>query len=221
MSDTPPDEIPLFPLPDHVLLPGVPVPYRVFEPRYTRLVQDLLERPPAKRWLAVPRLAGDWESDYGGQPGFHPIAVAARLARWRPDNDGEFVIAVEGVTRCILEEVVSAHPYRMARARAFPDRDAGAGPTAQLRERLAEIDQGLLTLCGLLPSVVESVDAFMRDRTNPSLRLYRLAALLVPEPDDRQRLLELPEFAGRADYFFDRLTDLLARVGQLGSGRRA
>ncbi len=38
-----PRSVPVFPLPDHVFLPGVPVPYRIFEPRYRALVRDLLK----------------------------------------------------------------------------------------------------------------------------------------------------------------------------------
>ena len=39
-----PNEVPLFPLPDHVFLPSIQAPYRVFEPRYRALVDALLER---------------------------------------------------------------------------------------------------------------------------------------------------------------------------------
>ena len=34
------DAVPLFPLPGHVLLPGLPVPFLIFEPRYRALVSD-------------------------------------------------------------------------------------------------------------------------------------------------------------------------------------
>ena len=39
-----PEVVGLFPLADHVFLPGFPSPYRVFERRYRELVEDLLKR---------------------------------------------------------------------------------------------------------------------------------------------------------------------------------
>ena len=40
-----PLSIPIFPLPDHVLLPAIPTAYRIFEPRYRALVVDLQSQP--------------------------------------------------------------------------------------------------------------------------------------------------------------------------------
>jgi uncharacterized protein len=44
--------LPLFPL-GTVLLPGSPLPLRIFEPRYRQLVADLLELPAANRGFGV------------------------------------------------------------------------------------------------------------------------------------------------------------------------
>ena len=68
--------VPLFPLPDHALLIGVPASYRVFEPRYRALVDDLLGIDDhEQRWLAIPQLAEGWQSDYFGAPAIRSCAV--------------------------------------------------------------------------------------------------------------------------------------------------
>ena len=115
-----PTEVPLFPLPDHVLLPKVPAPYRVFEPRYRALVEHLLEQPEDHRWLSVPRLAPGWKSDYHGQPPIHQVATLGRITTCEALAGGHYFILVEGVARIQLTESVSKHPFRTARVQVLP-----------------------------------------------------------------------------------------------------
>jgi Lon protease-like protein len=184
-----PAALPLFPLPDHVLLPGMPVPLRVFEPRYQALVADLAALPEDRRWLAVPRLAEGWQSDYEGRPPFLPVAAAARVRQIRALDDGHSLIVVEGIARCRLSEIPSALPYRMARCVALPDEsydhDAAAyaeavnavvGRVRHLARRVGEGGDQLATWMGGAAVEDGLVD--------------RLAAALISDPDLRQRYLE-------------------------------
>src|SRR5512139_2245554 len=103
-----PRSVPLFPLPDHVFLPGVPAPYRIFEPRYRALVRDLLKLPPAERLLAIPRLSPGWRpEEYDGAPAFDPVATIGQVIHCAPLPDGEFHIVVQGISRVLLKEVPS------------------------------------------------------------------------------------------------------------------
>ena len=54
--------IPLFPL-STPLFPGIVLPLNIFEPRYRRLMQDLLAHPPAsgRRFFGVTAIRQGWE----------------------------------------------------------------------------------------------------------------------------------------------------------------
>ena len=134
-----PNEVPIFPLPDHVFLPSIQAPYRVFEPRYRALVDWLLDQPEDERWLAIPRLATGWQTDYHGAPPFNPVATVGRMLSCETLRGGHFYIVVEGVARCRLSERVASEPYRIANVEPLPDLALVGDQIEVLRTRMRAI----------------------------------------------------------------------------------
>jgi uncharacterized protein len=203
-----PDVLPLFPLPNHVLLPGVPVPFRIFEPRYRTLIADLESLPEDERWLVVPRLVDGWKTDHNGRPMFMPIAVAARLVRVQPLDPGESLIVVEGILRIRLEEIVSDKPYRLAQWVPLPDDHAPSDSALMAAEQVLSKVRILARRVGdgaeQLTELAEGDDrVFAADR---------LAALLLSDADSRQWYLECRNPTERLNQFVRHLTR------QLGPG---
>ena len=60
------DTIPLFPLPNVVFFPGVPLPLHVFEERYREMVADCIRE--GQELIGMTLLRGDWKDDYYGRP---------------------------------------------------------------------------------------------------------------------------------------------------------
>lgn len=177
-------DVPLFPLPGHVLLPGLPVPFHIFEPRYRALIGDLLARPAETRWLAVPRIAPGHEGDAAGLPPLVPVVCAARLTGATPLPDGRFLIAVTGEGRWRLREHLSALPYRVANLERRPE----PVPAADFAERVAVAVRRHL---GPNPAVADEVLGLLDlGRHSATAVLDRLAALSLVDPDLRQRFLE-------------------------------
>jgi uncharacterized protein len=198
----PPDVLPLFPLPDHVLLPGIPVPFRVFEPRYRALVADLAELPEDARWLVVPRLVEGWKTDAAGRPALVPVAAAARLVRMESLENNESLIVVEGALRIRLEEVPSGKPYRLARWTAMPD-DTTPGDVV-----LAAAQQVLSKIRIIARRLGDGAEQLLElaagdDRV---LAADRLAALLIGDVDVRQQYLETCDATKRLTEFARHLT---------------
>jgi Lon protease-like protein len=177
-------EVPLFPLPGYVLLPGLPVPFHIFEPRYRALVRDLLARPADQRWLAVPRIAAGHEHAAAGEPPLAGVVAAARLAAASELPDGRFHIAVVGEGRWRLAECDSGRPYRLATL----TRRADPNPPSDLAERVV----GAVTrVLGRNPAVSDEILCLLDTvRHDPAVVLDRLAALSLVDPDLRQRYLE-------------------------------
>ncbi len=212
-----PPVLPMFPLPDHVLLPGVQVPYRVFEPRYRVLVRDLLERAPEERWMCVPRLAPGWRSDYHGRPPFHEIATAGLIVASDELDNGHYFIVVEGVVRVALEEVPSGDPYRLASARILADLPIGADADALVRvaDSLVQAVYGLVALLG--PGGEDIADAISGD-VEVTESIYRLAQAVIDDIEARHRLLEDRRVLTRARAVLDGITALMLLAGRHSEG---
>ena len=72
-----PDIIPLFPLPNFVLFPGLNVPLHIFEPRYREMVADVAQTHGI---IGMMMLKGDWERDYYAYPDIYPVGCAGKIA---------------------------------------------------------------------------------------------------------------------------------------------
>jgi len=102
--------VPLFPLPDVVLFPDTLLPLHVFEPRYRRLVADLLALPASERRIGM-ILA---ESPSDGPADLLEPGCLGRLVAHEPLSDGRSNIVLAGEARFALEREVEGKPYRQA-----------------------------------------------------------------------------------------------------------
>src|SRR2546422_7629553 len=137
--------VPVFPLPELVLFPGVTVHLNVFELRYRTMVRDALSRD---RTLALAVLIPGYEADYHGSPQFHPIGCLGRVERveWLPDE--RYDLQVVGTTRVRFVRIEREFPYRSAKVELLPQHPyAEDDPLVQLDKRaLLELHGRLVRL---------------------------------------------------------------------------
>jgi Lon protease-like protein len=127
--------VPVFPLPEAVLFPGVRMPLHIFEPRYQAMVKDAWA---GERLIALATLLPGWEKDYEGAPPFHPLATVGRIVERVELPEGRSNLVLEGLERARLDEEFTDRPYRLARAQVVADLPVPSGDaeTAELKERL-------------------------------------------------------------------------------------
>lgn len=95
-------DLPLFPLPDTVVFPGMSVPLHVFEERYKRLVRATVEGEP-KRFVTV--LAPQLEPIRDRPPPLPGYGTFVDLLSVQENPDGSFEVLAHGQERCRLEIV--------------------------------------------------------------------------------------------------------------------
>jgi Lon protease-like protein len=188
----PSPSLPLFPL-GTVLLPGSPLPLRIFEPRYRQLVADLLELPAAQRGFGVVAIREGHEVGSDSVRALYDVGCLALVTNIDESADGTFEVSSVGTTRFRVTSLDRERLYLRAAVDWLPE-DVGdaANLPAAVSYRYAEYHATLGTLYGRPVPVPE----LPRDARQLS---YLVAAAVVAALPDRQGFLEVPTTAGRLD----------------------
>lgn len=197
--------VPVFPLPDHVVFPGVPTPYRLFEPRYCELALALLEKPAGSRRLAIPRLAKGWRDDYEAAPRFELVATVGRAAHLSALANGQFQMVFVGEDRVLLNEVASPHAFRLAQCREFGDVDSIRDTEASF-EALVQATSALARVLGEPADVLWTL---LKDRDDPRRMVFMLASVMVQDASARQRFLASRRQSVRIDMLLEQVAGLI------------
>lgn len=179
------EALPIFPLPNVVLLPGGLLPLHVFEKRYRDMTRDCLA---SHQLMGVARLRPGFETAYYGRPPVYEKCGVGRIICSEELPDGRYRLVLRGVARAeIARELSTVHNYRMVQARALDD--ASYDPV-DAHDHLRR----LTSLCDRLAEVIEQGGAQLRDLVrsfdSPGATADAIAAALVMDTDARQELLE-------------------------------
>jgi Lon protease-like protein len=185
-------ELPMFPL-GSVLLPGMVLPLRVFEPRYRVLVDTvLLADEPEFGCVLIER-----GSEVGGGDVRTSTGCVARLVEVARHPDGQVSMIAVGTRRIEVDEWLPDDPFPRAMVRDWPDEPFGDDP-AQLDAALVRVDRAVrevVALAEVLGAEPTLEDAELSD--DPSLHTYQLATVSPLGALDRLRVLCTGDLASR------------------------
>ena len=192
-----PGEIPVFPLPGALLLPGGKLPLNIFEPRYLALTEDALAAGRMFGMIQPDPMVPDTETG----PGLYRIGCLGRLTSFSETEDGRYLITLTGLLRY---RIVAEAPMRRGYRRMLVDyapylaeldtpADASAAAIGLPRETLLGALRGYFTRRGF-------------DANWEAIRKLGDAALVTTlcmvcpfEPAEKQALLEAPDLPARTD----------------------
>ncbi len=126
--------LPLFPL-DLVLLPGVPLPLHVFEPRYKEMIAECLDE---KKPFGVVRASSDGVAEIG--------CTAEIIEVTKRYDDGRMDILTRGVERFEVLQVHEERPFLQAEFTVIED-EPGT-PSSHLVEQAVRLHAEITKLAG-------------------------------------------------------------------------
>lgn len=164
------DAMPIFPLPNVVLLPGTVLPLNVFEPRYLELVDHVLSEG---RVMGIPLLRPGYASEYHGRPEIEPVFGIGTLLSHQRLSDGRRFIRVEGMRRARLRrELPPRHAFREVMVELL--HEVAPGDTMQLAVLEAQLER-IATY--LRPDDHRLVDSLL-SIPDPRVRVYAIATIM-------------------------------------------
>lgn len=195
--------IPVFPLPDAVLFPGVFLPLHIFEARYREMVRDCLA---GDRLIGITLLRPGWEHDAQGQPAIYPVGCVGLISHVEELTDGRYNIVLRGVEKFrVVKEEAPAKAYRLASV-DYVEEQMAAGDRDAVRRQRHQLER-LLSAAGGPPE-----HPFPANLSDEEV-INALAQYLDLEPIERQALLEQDGVARRCEA----LIELLEMKGLSGN----
>ncbi len=194
--------LPLFPLPNTVLFPGVVLPLHLFEPRYRALAEHCVN---GARVMALGTLLPGYEAHYDERPPIHPILTVGSIAAERRLPDGRWDIALKGLARIeLVEELPPTEPYRLIRARRVREHERNDDRLAAERLRSAVVQ-----VANRLPALWPQLSPQLLQARTPSALADVVAGTFVDKPEERTKLLAELSVSRRIDAVHDHLAAVL------------
>lgn len=177
--------LPIFPLPNCVLLPGGLLPLHVFERRYREMTRDALA---GNHLIGIARLRPGFEKHAVGEPPVFERFGVGRIICSEELPDGRYALLLRGVARVELErELPADRAYRTVAARMLTDAEVDASDALDHHRRL-------ISLCDRLADLLDEGGLQLRELARssdaPGGCADAVAAALVMDADERQDLLE-------------------------------
>jgi Lon protease-like protein len=207
-----PSTIPLFPLPNVVLFPGVFLPLHIFEPRYRSMTDEALA---GDRLIGMVLLKPGYEAEYEGRPAIYPVGCTGLITHAERLPDGRFNIVLQGLERFRVLEEDDSKPYRIGVIDRLAGDTVAGDDILRLREKRQRIEQ-------LLTPIVERAGTELS--VPPSMTdldvVHALAQYLDLAPIEKQALLECETVLARAAALADLLEMKAMSAGLPGATGR-
>jgi len=186
-SPSSPEEetLPLLPLKGTVVFPMTLIPLAAAQARSLRLIDEVMA---ADRTVALV-MQKDPDQEGPSADDILEIGTVATIHQMMRVPDGSVRLAVQGIERIRVLEVIKEEPYLVARVRRIPEATEESVEIQALMRNTLDLFQRLVALVPHLPD--ELVTAALNVDGDPRHLVYMVATNLRMEPTERQHLLEL------------------------------
>jgi Lon protease-like protein len=169
------------------------LPLHIFEERYRQLVRDLLDKPEPREFGVIAIRHGR-ETGVDGVSDLYEVGCMAQVRQAEALEDGRYALVTVGTRRFRLLGLADADPYLEGDVELLPDE---AGDTADAALAIGPVQQAFLDYLDALAEQREATFEIPELPEEPILLSYLVAAAIVVDIADKQRLLAEPDAARR------------------------
>ncbi len=188
-----PDELPILPIRNTVLFPGVVIPITVGRQKSIRLVKNSYR---GDRIIGVVAQ----KNDKVEEPGFddlYKVGTVARIVKMLVLPDGNTTIIIQGKLRFQLTDKIKEDPYLIARVKYLEDKFPSKNKK-ETKAILQSIKDGANKILKLNPEIPQEAQIAIDNIDSPSFLTHFLSSNLSADVTDKQKLLELNNGLKRA-----------------------
>jgi ATP-dependent Lon protease len=196
-----PEVLPILPLRNTVLFPGVVIPITVGRDKSIRLIQD------ANKGNKIVGVVAQKNPDIDEPTldDFYSIGTQATIMRMLRMPDGSTTVILQGKKRFTIEGLVSTDPYFTAQVREFAEtnRQSDSNEQQALFETLKE---HALKIIQLAPDIPSDAGGALKNISGLSFLTNFISSNMRTGVADKQQLLEIADLQERAKKVLEHLS---------------
>ncbi len=188
-----PEELPLLPLRNTVLFPGVVLPITVGRDKSIKAVTDAYK---ADKLIGVVAQK-DSQVEDPQVADLSSIGTVARIVKQIKMPDGGTTVIIQGKTRFRMLEVTATDPYFKAKVEKMTEQ---AAPTDEdFQAYVANIKELASEIIQLSPNIPTEAGIILKNIENPVFLIHFVSSNLSVDLIEKQQLLEIDDNRQRAD----------------------
>ncbi|RYE18837.1 MAG: endopeptidase La [Sphingobacteriales bacterium] len=195
-----PDVLPILPLRNTVLFPGVVIPITVGRDKSIKLIRDANK---GDRMIGVVAQTDVSIED----PSFtqlHRVGTVALIIKILQMPDGNTTVILQGKKRFILKEEVQSEPY--IKATIEPFRDSKTKEDKEFKAMVSSVKDMAMSIIQLSPNIPSEAGIAIRNIESTSFLINFISSNMNAEMEVKQRLLEIANLRERTNIVLEHLT---------------
>ena len=188
-----PAELPLLPLRNTVLFPGVVIPITVGRDKSIKAVNDAYK---ADKLIGVVAQK-DSNIEEPTVSDLEDIGTVAKLVKLIKMPDGGTTIIIQGKKRFKIEEITSEDPYFKAKYKVLENEADKNDP--DFKAIIGSIKDLAAQIIVLSPNLPSEAGIILKNIENPSFLIHFVSSNLNSDIKDKQKLLEINNLKARAE----------------------
>ncbi|PWE01156.1 endopeptidase La [Marinilabilia rubra] len=202
-----PEELPILPLRNTILFPGVIIPIAIGREKSHQLIKDVEK---AKGYFgALTQL--DYKVDDPTLKDLYKTGTVARVIKILQMPDNSTSVIIQGKKRFQLDEMISDDPYFSGRVSVLEDKEPEGDKTREFEAVVSSLKDLSLSLIKQSPNVPPEASFAVRNIESPSFLINYVSSNSDIPVKEKQRLLETDDLKERGM----RLVEFLVREVQL------
>ncbi|MEX0680407.1 MAG: endopeptidase La [Balneolales bacterium] len=188
-----PDQLPILPLKNTVLYPGVVIPITVGRDRSLELVRKAYE---ADKTIGIVTQKNKDQEDPEPEDLYH-VGTIAQILKLIKMPDGSKSIVIQGKSVFEIEEFVQHDPYYVARVKPFNYNQDISG--VELDAALRSVKETAIQIVNLSPNIPSEAAIAVNNINSPTFLLNFISSNLNISLDEKQTLLEIKVFSEKME----------------------
>ena len=191
-----PDLLPILPLRNTVLFPGMVIPITVGRNKSIRLAQEYSRSNDPIGVVAQK----DNDVEEPQMKDMYPVGTLAHILRFLSMPDGSVTIIVRGLKRFEIRELVQTEPYYKAYVSEYATNDFDPIITHKrtFSALIGSIRDTAITMIKKSPQIPQESTIALRNIESPTFLLSFISANLSISVEEKQKILEMADIEERA-----------------------